>query len=69
MGKLIQNTNELMVCFGRSGYVYFETSCDDGYEAVEEFYTAMENAGISCDNLEAESWLLRDAHGEIIDEG
>lgn len=62
------NMNELMVNFGISGYIYFRTERDKTSEAIEEFYNAMENAGINCDNLFLESYELRDPDGEIIEE-
>ena len=63
------NLNELMVTLGTGGYLYFKTEADTLIDAKLDFYGAMENAGINCDNLVIESFELRDPWGdEIVEE-
>lgn len=61
------NMNELMVCLVGGGYLYFKTESEDKYEATAEFITAMENAGINCDNIVIDHVELRDPWGNDVD--
>lgn len=58
--------NELMICFGKCGYAYHNTDCDDVIEAVEEFFECMKAMLINVDNLDYSEAVLRDNDGNDI---
>ena len=49
-----------------SGYVYFKTNKTSAIDALEEFKSRCEEAGINADNMD--SIELRDDDGNTIDE-
>ena len=59
--------NELMVSFGKQGYLYFPTNKTNCEDAVEALYCAMQKAGINTDNMSINTCELRDPECETID--
>lgn len=60
--------NELMVCFGDGGYIYYNTDATEIDKATREWARIMDRAGMNIDNLVPTYACLRDNHDNNIDE-
>ncbi len=59
--------NEIMICLGDAGWVYYKTDETNCKWAIEEFEKALENAGVNTDNLNIKEAYLRNEEGNDID--
>lgn len=60
--------NELMICFGDGGYIYYNTYESEINKATKEWARLMDRIGINIDNLMPTSACLRDPDDVVIDE-
>lgn len=55
--------NELMISIIGGSWIYYKTKQDNADKALTEFSELCDNSGINIDNLEIESYELRDVDG------